>query len=202
MNPADYIPNYDQIAIGEWYKDGYFWRKKANNSWDVSDGKDDLIFNTCYKILRDKDKSDWAYDAIEDCSNLLLDSKRWPDRMSDDSDCKTWCERIFNRTSRDIVKWIERKINRQVKCFDRFRHPKFRYQGRMVRDSFIALYPACLFLGEPGYIEAVPINWYLYSPKTWRWRRRLIRDNRIDYVIRLGYLRSLSNTINYETKTL
>ena len=179
---------------GVWYHDGPYWRKTSK---DKSDGKSDLVFNTCYKILRDKDKSDWAYKAVEACSNLLLDSKRWPDRMNDDSDCKTWCERIFNRTLREIVQWIERKINRQVKWFDRFRHPKFRYQGRMVRDSFIALYTTCLFLGEPGYIEAVPMPWYCYSPEVWRWRRRLIQDNRDIAWQRLEWLRSYADVLNH-----
>jgi len=81
MNPSEYIPDYNLIQIGEWYKDSRFWRKKPDNSWDKSDGKSDLIFNTCYKILRDQDKSEWAYNAIEACADLLLKGQRWPDRM-------------------------------------------------------------------------------------------------------------------------
>ena len=154
------------------YKDGPYWRK---TNYDGSNGKSDLIFNTCYKLLRDQDKSDWAYSAIEACSNLLLDGKRWSDRMSDDTDCKTWIQRIVNRSLREL---------------GILKHPKFRYQGRMSRDPFIVLYTTALFLGVPEYIEAVPMPWYIYSRNTWRWRRRLIRDNRVDYVRRLGYLRS------------
>jgi len=60
----------------------------------------------------------------------------------------------------------------------------------MVRDSFIALYTACVFLDRKQFIDAVPMPWYLYSPEVWRWRRRLIKDERIDYKRRLGWLRA------------
>ena len=169
-----------------WYKEGCYWRKKST---DGSDGKGDLIFNTCYKILQDGDYSEWAYEALEACSILLLDGKRWPDYMNDDTDCKTWAQRIFNRTTREILKFFGITI-----------HSKFRYQGRMTRDPFIAFYTLSLFLDHPGYIDAVPIPWYLYSPNTWRWRRRLIEDKRKDYVIRLGYLRDMAGVLNYEQR--
>lgn len=179
MKASEYIPNYDLIAIGEWYNDGFFWRKKANNSWDKSDGKGDLIFNTCYKIFRDRDKSDWAYHAMVACSDLLLSGKRWHDRMNDDTDCKYWIQRIINRSTRDLLKVFGIKI-----------HPKFRYQGRMTRDPFIALYLVCVFLERKQFIEVVKMPWYIYSPEVFRWRKRLIKDDRIDYKRRLGWLRA------------
>lgn len=165
--------------MSDWYKDGNFWRKKANNSWDKSDGKSDLIFNTCYKILRDRDKSEWAFNAIKACSKLLRQGQRWDDRMSDSTDCKTWIGRIINRSTRDVLKLLGITI-----------HPKFRYQGRMVRDLFIALYTTAIFYGVPEYIIYTPMPLYLYSPEVWRWRKRLIKDERIDYKRRLGYLRA------------
>ena len=183
MNPSEYIPNYDQIKIGEWYKDGLFWRRK---SADHSDGKGDLIFNTCYKIFMEKDKSDWAYNSLEACATLLLDRKRWPDRMSDDTDCKTGIGRFINRTTRDILKVFGITI-----------HPNFRYQGRMSRDPFKALYTLSIFLGQPGYIKEVPLPMSDYSPPTWRWRRRLIKDKRKFFVKRLGYLEACAVDMNF-----
>jgi hypothetical protein len=174
MNPKEYIPNYDLIAIGEWYKDGWFWRKKNT---DESDGKGDLIFNTCYKILRDRDKSDWAYKAMQACANLLLKGQRWPERMWAPLDAESWIERIIVRS---LKHWFGITVKRY----------EFRYQGRMVRDSWIALYTACVFLDRKQFIEAVSMPWYLYSPEVWRWRKRLIKDERIDYKRRLGFLRA------------
>ena len=166
--------------MNKFYIDGNFWRHEIA---DGSMSKGDIIFETCYLILKDEDQSDWAYGAIEACSVLLLDGKRWPDRMSDNTDVNSWIGRIINRSLRKI---------------GILKNPKFRFQGRMTRDPWIAFYTACLYLGEPGYIESVPIIWYLYSPKTWRWRRRLIKDNRKDYVIRLDSLRALAVTLNYK----
>ncbi len=177
MNPSEYIPDYDLIPIGEWYRDSWFYRKKANNSWDKSDGKSDLIFNTCYKILQGRSRTDWAYRSMQACADLLLKGQRWPDRMWAPLDAESWVERIIVRSLRH---WFGIEVNRY----------EFRFQGRMVRDSFIALYTVCVFLDRKQFIDAVPMPWYLYSPEVWRWRRRLIKDERIDYKRRLGWLRA------------
>ena len=164
-----------------WYKDGYYWRKKNS---DGSDGKGDLIFNTCYKILQDEDESDWAYNALDACAILLLTGKRWPGRMWSPLDAESMVERIITLSLRKVGIILKRY--------------EFRYQRRMTRDPFIAFYTLALFLGDDGYIKEVPMPWYLYSPNTWRWRRRLISDDRADYVIRLGYVRAMATILKYE----
>lgn len=169
------------VQIGEWYKDGYFWCKK---SIDGSDGKGDLIFNTCYKIFKEKDISEWAHKALKACSELLNEGNRWPDRMCSEADADSWIERIVVRSLK--------KIGIKTKGWG------FRYQKRMVRDSFIALYTASLFLEVPKYIKDTPIPKFLYSFKTWKWRRRLLEDARVDYVIRLDYLRANAVVLNYK----
>jgi hypothetical protein len=173
----------DTVRIGEWYKDGYFWRKKSR---DKSDGKGDLIFNTTYKIYRENDRSEWAYKALEACSELLNDRKRWADRMYDPLDAESWIERIIVRS----LKKLGMPPNRY----------EFRYQGRMVRDSFISLYHTAMFLEYEKIITATPMVWYTYSPEIWKWKNRLIVDDRTDYKVRLWWMRG--DTIAIKHKNL
>ena len=100
---------------------------------------------------------------------------------------------------KDAESWIERIIVRSLKKIGiTVKNAEFRFQGRMVRDSFIALYTTSILLNVPEYIENTVMPWYVYSPKTWKWRRRLLKDNRIDYVIRLGYLRANAVVLSYK----
>lgn len=172
----------DLIMENSFYRDGTFWRKK---SADGSDGKGDLIFNTCYKIIQDVDVSPWALSALGSCGLLLKMRKRWPNRMDDGMDAESWIERIIVRSLK--------KIGIVVKRYE------FRYQGRMTRDGYIAWITACTLTHNEYMIKGVTLPWYLYSRNTWRWRRRLIQDDRMDYVQRLGYLRSLAVVFKFET---
>jgi len=107
--------------------------------------------------------------------------------MNDDTDCKYWIQLIINRTTREILKLFGVQI-----------HPKFRYRGRMSKDPYIAWITACTLSGNEYIIKGVTLPWYLFSQPTWRWRRRLIEDNRDEYVQRLGYLRSLAVVFKFE----
>lgn len=175
------------------YKDGNFWMDRSPG-WAVReygghpDGKGDLIFNTCYKIIQDVDVSPWALTALTSCMMLLKARKRWPDRMNQDIDAK-------NRIDCMVSKWLWRlKI--------RLTH-KYRWQDGMTRDPYIAWITACILTRNEYLIQSVSIPWYLsnpfYAPTTMRWRRRLLRDKRDVYVQRLGYLRSLAVTAKFET---
>ena len=164
--------------MSEWIKDGYFYRHELS---DGSMSKGDLIFETCYITLRDQDKSDWAYKAMQACANLLRQGKRWPDRMSNDTDCKSL-----------IICFINRKL-RQWKIATPEKH---RHQKRKSRDPFQALYTVCVFLDRKQFIEAAPMPWYIYSPEIWRWRRRLIKDERLKYKRRLGWIRAKGTVLN------
>jgi len=169
-------------AIGCWYKDGYFWRK---TNADGSDGKGDLIFNTCKKIYTDQDRSNWAYSSLDACHLLLWDGKRWPNRMNKDA------------PEKDVNSWARRIINRTLNKLFGMSLP-YRFQGRMTRDPFIAWYNLAIYLDESAYVEQLRMPWYIYSPKTWRWRRRLIKDTRKDFVIELDYLRWCASKMRYE----
>ena len=96
--------------MNSFYKDGYFWRKPGPE-WEKDlygeavNGKGDLIFNTCAKIIDDGDRSEWGEDALGACSELLRTNKRWPDRMDQN------CDGITYRTQDDMtrdpyISWI------------------------------------------------------------------------------------------------
>ncbi len=145
-------------------------------------GKGDLIFNTCYKILRENDLSEWAHHALENCRQLLIDKKRWPDYMNSDIDCKTWLR----------MKWSRGCY--RLGLVDTVKH---RRQRGMTRDPYIAFYAVCK-LHSVAWVDSTPIPWYLYTPEVWRWRRRLIKDKRKDYVRRLGYIRAYTTVLDFE----
>ena len=167
-----------------WYKDSCFWRKQSP-SWEIVNytqpvnGKGDMITNTMKIILRENDTSQWAYEALDACKELLLLRQRWPDRMDQSIDAKNriqwYWSRLMQRTG----------VNETV---------LFRPQGYMTRDPYICFFTACVILKKRGYIEQVIIPWHLYRPfsKTWRWRKRLIKGDPANYVDELRYLRQLA----------
>ena len=98
----------------------------------------------------------------------------------------------------DSESWVERIINRMLwKIGFRYDWYEKRYQKRMSRDPFILFYTASIFLRVPEKIEYVTMPLYCYSPHTWKWRRRLIKDDRGEFVIRLGYFRAMAITMKY-----
>lgn len=161
----------------EWFKDGPFWRHPD------STGPGDLIFNTCYKIIQDVDVSPWALEALTACCQLLKARKRWPDRLSLDNTAKNW------------IQWQWSKLEGD--------HRYSRPQGDMTRDPYIAWISACVLTRNEYLIKGVSIPWYLsnpfYAPKTMRWRRKLIKDDRKVYVKRLSYLRALAVSFKFES---
>ena len=178
----------DFFSKDGWYKDGYYWRRPNH---DGSNGKGDLIYNTCGKIVYDQDHSPWARVALTWCFVLLWARKRWPDWDVHPMDAKSWFWRVVNRAINKIFKT----------------HLPFRAQKRMSRDPFIAFYTACVMLGEYRKIELLTMAWYNYRPNTWIWRRFLItgknfhlglyyitrgKPSNHEYVRRLDELRELS----------
>jgi hypothetical protein len=170
------------------YKVGFFWADKSPG-WEIRDyglaveGKGDLIFNTCDKIIRDADNSDWAYAALDNCAYLLNTRKRWPERMNQSIDAKNRIDCIWSKLMRKLG------VNPTH---------KYRWVTGMTRDPYIAFYACCVFLGNYEYIEGVTMPYYNYRRTTWRWRKLLIKDNRLDYVKRLSYLRAIAVTLKHE----
>ena len=181
-----YIP---LVPTEKWFKDGYFW-KDPSRPWEIelygysTDNKFDLISNTCYKIVIDKDMSQWAIGALLYCRCLLIERERWPRRMNQPQDPKTRLEWRLNR----LLYWLH--LVGKPK--------KYGHQKRMSRDPFIAFYTACAMHDLWEWIEQVTIPWHLYRPNTWRWRRRLIRDKRKDYLQRIDLMRAFAVTYNLE----
>ena len=171
------------------YKKNWYWTVDAPE-WTVREygeqmhAKGDFIFENMTKIFLDRDKSEWAYNNMIECSELLLRSKRWPDELNSPRDAKSW---IGAHISRLLYSWGITKT-----C-------KYRSQTNMTRDPYISFYNTAIFLECPDLVEEVVPPWYCYSPKTWRWRRRLINDTRKDYVKVLNYLMDYANIQSYES---
>jgi|GEM_PF-6486593 len=182
-----------------WYQDGYFWRKPND---DGSNGKGDLIFNTCNKIIEDGDRSLWAFASINICAGSLRRRERWPDgeEWEHYNDVDTWAQRIVNLAWNKFRFWIYKRSGRYIG-----KRLPFRYQGRMTRDPFIAWGAAC---AQRCYlIKAYRVSppWYIYTPSFWAWWKYIITHDekylkryrfwrqysrpKKDFVIRLNELR-------------
>lgn len=140
--------------ILEWFKDGPFWRHpKSSNAGD-------LIFNTCDKILRDGDKSEWAHSALMACFELLKARLRWPDRLDKEHTADTW------------IQWKWYKWGFGKKVYSRPQHV-------MTRDPYIAFYAVCVFLGRRDLISQVNVPINCFSPGFYIYRKYLITHNDI-----------------------
>ena len=159
----------------QWFKDGYFWRHPGSRD------AGDLIYNTMSRIIDMEDKSEWAYISLDFCILLLFDGKRWPNRLNQDNTAKNWFQWKWSRLLKN----------------GKYTRP----QTNMTRDPYIATITCAIFLGGHDYIQNIHIPIHLYSLKTWRWRRRLIKDSRPDWVQRLDYLRSTATRMNYLRKS-
>ncbi len=144
--------------IGRYKKYGFFYISKPYQ-WEYEqwgfypDG--DLIYNTCRKIIETNDQSHWAAMALASCADLLIDGQRWPDYLEDDVP-KHW-----KRNLPILKRWY-------------FKNAKwYRSQYSVTRDCFIAYYACAIHLNRPLYLSVKPKFW-LYSPKTWAWRRALM----------------------------
>ena len=175
-----------------WLKDGNYWRQELHQ-WQIGVygitgqapflTKGDLIYDTLSKIIDDNDKSLWAYEALSACAQLLFERKRWPDRMNQSHDAPN---RLVERLSK-LAKWLY--LRKTILG---------RPQKDITRDPFLALYCCCMHLGVYQFIEIVTIPIRLYIPTVWIWKRRLIKDNRRNFVKRLGYYMAKATILKYE----
>ena len=144
-----------------YYKDGYYWRKESPYSpfGYLTHGKGDVIFNTLYKIMQDGDYSQWAYYSLSECADMLMQRKRWPDRMNHPNDAKTRIGAWFSRILYEMGETISKK---------------FRPQHILTRDPLIVLYAAAWKMNRWQLIEVVTVPWYLYRPTLWTWRKYIM----------------------------
>ena len=136
----------------KWRKVDWYWDRNIN----AIEG--DFLPHQGGKIVYHKDTSGWAFVCLIRTCDLVRKCERWPDFMNDDTVVNSWFARIVNRT-----------IN---KLFDK--DLPYRYQGRMVRDSYTAIYPALLLHGLGWMIEDLKPVWYVWSPTFYWWRQYLI----------------------------
>ena len=165
-----------------WYKDGPFWRK-ASPGWEVRkygmevNGKGDLIFNTLDKIIRDGDTSEWAHMSLKACKDLLINRKRWLDRMNQSCDANTYFEWYVSRIRYKLgiksiwYEWRE-KIDGYIPVEEL--RVLYRPQSDMTRDPYIAFYTACVLLDHKDWINDVTVLRKLWRPNLWAWRKYLI----------------------------
>jgi len=173
----------------EWYQYKNYWLRESKKGEKdrygfAPEGLGDLIFNTMTEIIKRKDKSKWAYDSLVDCACLLLTNRRWPDEFQEKYKQFIAKTKIGHKISKRLFKLGIRSTM------------KYRSQSSMTRDPFIAFYTVCVFLDRKQFIEAVPMPWGNYSPEIWRWRKRLIKDNRAEYKRRLRWLRAKAIVLN------
>jgi len=172
--------------MSEFYKDGYFWRKKSE-PWELEywgfqvDSLGDIIYVTLRKIIEDGDKSEWARISFINCKMRLQYGKRWPTRM----------ERKVPRTQ----KWRSWPIIRLI--YFGHRPGDYRTQTSMTRDPWTLLYACAVHLGIDLTTLPMP-QWWLYRPGVWKWHRRLINDKSPDYVQYLHYIRAKAIVMKWE----
>jgi len=155
------------MTTGPFHKDGYFYRR-PDPDWAIKlrgeDTKDkgDLIFNTLKKIVDDGDTSEWAYCSLLNSFDLLMQGKRWPDRMNQDCDAKT---KIGWRIDQLLI-WLYLK-----------RKHKFRHQKSITRDPWIMAYVCAYKLNRFQFFDIKP-QWWLYRPGVWAWMKYLRKQDR------------------------
>lgn len=149
-----YKEDFYKHECGLYVADAPQWsqRQYGQNSLE----KGDMIYCTMRKIIDEDDKSEWAYNALTICADLLLMEKRWPDSLNHELDAKNF---------------IEAKIT-----------GRYRSQRNMTRDPYILFYACCVHLNRLQFIEEVRIPWHLYSRRTWVWRKVLIDDFRFQFL--------------------
>jgi len=165
----------------------------------------DYIFNNCDRIVRVNDHSEKAYYMMQDCHDLIQQKKRWPDYMNiHPSVVNTWARRIINQIWNKLrfkyYKLTGKTIGRRL---------PYRYQGRMVRDIYIAFAPVAIMHYSVDLIENIKPVWYVYTPSFWTywnylktrdvkylkryrfWRKMWFKSKK-KYVIRLNELREIA----------
>lgn len=176
----------------EWYLYKNFWRRGDadgdDSPQDRDDGTGDLLWNSFTKDIIDGNVSQRAIDSFFDGSDLLKQRKRWLDEMNLGTEAPNrWVYYPFK-----FLKWT-------------------RPQSDMTRDPYIAWFTFGMALLKSNLnvyegrniiveMEIMRIPWYLYRPKTWRWRKRLLKDTRKHYVKRIDYFMDLGATFCFELK--
>ncbi len=159
-------------------KEGYFYigpyqQWQADKYGECFYGAFDVIYNTCRKIIDDNDKSDWAYDAVFECANLLRARIRYPDKWVTKNVAKNridewWSIKMYNCRYKDRD-WFK-KLFKQ----DTGKYVKIGPNTKLTRDPYVYLYAACVHLNILQFIEVIQPPWYLFRPSLWVWRKYIL----------------------------
>ena len=125
------------------------------NCWRDENSGDagDYIYNAMSREIDMNNKSDRAHRAYEECRDLLATGRRWPDRLTQSDTAKNF-----------IQWWLSKKYTRP--------------QHYLTRDPYLAVITCAVHLGRADEIKDIKIPWYCYSPRTWRWRKKLIQSRK------------------------
>ena len=92
-------------------------------------------------------------------------------KIIETNDKSEWAYKAFEACSELLIqgkRWPDYMNQQDVEGKE-----KFRSQMSMTRDPWIAFYACAIHLDRKQFIELKP-QWWLYSPKTWAWRRALL----------------------------
>lgn len=193
-----------------WYPDGLFWRHH-DPEWAIklrgadSQSKGDVIFNTLKRIIDQEDFSRWAYNSFEECGSLLIQGKRWPDRMNQHDDCKGWIcfywQKIKFFVYKQAEKVYKRSGNKTAKRVMNAIHCKHGHQKNVTRDGWTMLFVAASKMNRAQFFHIKVRPGRLWRPNWMRWIKYLrtgdweyrerylkyLRPSNKEYVQRLHY---------------
>jgi hypothetical protein len=163
--------NSDLTLQGDWYLGIVTSWETRIFGFEMVNGVSDLIFNNASMIKETGDESEWAVDCLERCFLLLDQRKRWPDSIDawipDDRQCRTRVGTFINKQGWRIARRLGRDGMR-----------KFRSQGDMTRDPYIASIACAVEMDRMDLVMEVELPWYLWRPTTSRWLRYLREPTR------------------------
>jgi hypothetical protein len=142
----NYRDDWFKIIIGIWNFWTHFqpaWAIKKYRLEEDSIERSDVIFNTCDKIVRDKDKSEWAKKAILSCFIPLVTGWRWPIWMIDK-----------HADAPNHILWRLSKLAYWLKIL---KWEFYRPRNSMTRDPYYAFWAAAAMHGDWRKIELTPI---------------------------------------------
>ena len=134
----------------------------------------DLIYNTCRKLIDEKDTSDWGYEALVSCVELLEAGIRYPWYEAPKTVAKNRIDEAFSKLWWNLSYKVDDTGEIKRRKFIRFtKHQKYGPPTKLTRDPYIYFFTACVVLNRLQFIHVISIPWYLYSRITWRWHKYL-----------------------------
>ena len=165
---------------GEWKQ----WQSDLYKFTPDHGGIGDLITNSMKEIIRTQDRSEWAYDCLTECFDLLIAGKRWADdiddEIPDDRECKNRIDSWLFKMKFKFLNSINKKRRAKGKKKIQFTC-KYRAQTDITRDSYISSFAAAVDMNVLQLIYTVSIPFKLYRGTTWKWHKYLKEPTDLNY---------------------